>query len=173
MLIFWKIVPAQWFWAVSAYSRAQLPDSNFSSQNWSYVDFQKKWFPRNDFGLFHHTPELSFQIPISAPRSAHTLIFRKNGSRAMILSRFSILQSSASRFQFQLPELPIRWFSKKNVPARWFWAVSACFFRAMILGRFSLLQSSASRSQFWLPKVLSIFTWDSSQSCPYLDFEEK
>ena len=85
----------------------------FSLLQSPYVDFQKNLFPRNDFEPFQHTPELSFQIPISTLRTAHMLIFRKNGSRAMILNRFSILQSSACRFQFQLTELPIRDFKKK------------------------------------------------------------
>ena len=49
--------------------------------------------PRNDFGVFQFTPELSFQIPILAPRYAQTLISKENGSRAMILGRFSLLQS--------------------------------------------------------------------------------
>ena len=86
----------------------------FSLLQSPYVDFQKKLFPRNDFEPFQHTPELSFQIPISAPRTAHTLIFRKNGSRAMILSRFSILQSSDSNFSSQ--NCPYVDFQKKLFP---------------------------------------------------------
>ena len=139
-------------------------------------------FPRNNFEPFQHTPELSFQIPISVPRTAHMLIFRKNGSRAMSLSRFSILQSSACRFQFQLPELPILDFQKKRFPRNDFepfqhtpelsfqipisasrTAHTLIFrkngSRAMILSRFSILQSSDSNF--------------SSQNCPYVDFQKK
>ena len=120
----------------------------FSLLQSPYVDFQKPLFPRNDFEPFQHTPELSFQIPISAPRTDHTLIFKKNCSRAMLLSRFSMLlpRNDFGRFQFtpelslqvpilaskgveyfhlgQLPDVPRPWFRGKVGFAQWFWVVS-------------------------------------------------
>ena len=50
----------------------------------------------------------------TAPRSAQILIFKKNCSRAMILSRFSVLQRSASRFRFWLPELGFQKWSQQT-----------------------------------------------------------
>ena len=75
-LISRKIGSAQWFWAVSVYSRAQHPDPT--------CGFQRCWCYLNIFSLR------------TAPRNAHTLISRKNRFRAMILGCFSLLQSSAS-----------------------------------------------------------------------------
>ena len=160
-----KIVPAQWFWTVSVYSRAWFPDPNSSFQICPDLDFEGKWFLRNDFALFQFTPELSFQIPILAPRYAQTLISRENCFRAMIFGRFSLLQSSAARFQFWLPTLPRPWFSGKIVLAQWLCVVSVSSSaqlpqvliskiskknssRLVKLSRFSLLQSSATRSLF-------------------------
>ena len=81
-----------------------------------------------------------------APRTAYTLISKKNSFRARILGRFNLFQSSASRSQFWLLELAEPFhdlISKKNN------------LRAMKLRCFRLLQSSASRSQFWLLKLAS------------------
>ena len=50
----------------------------------------------------------------TAPRTAQTFISRKNGSRAMILGRFSLLQSSASRSQFWLSELAFQKWSQQT-----------------------------------------------------------
>ena len=114
-----KMVLAQWFWAVSVYSRAEPPNPNCSD-----LDFEGKWFPRNDFGPFHSTPELSFQIPVLAPRYAQTLFSKENSSCAMILGRFSLLQSLASRSQFWLSDMPRPWFRRTMASAQSFWAVS-------------------------------------------------
>ena len=81
-----------------------------------------------------------------APRTAYTLISRKNSFRARILGCFNLFQSSASRSQFWLLELAEPFhdvISKKNN------------LRAMKLRCFRLLQSSASRSQSWLLKLAS------------------
>ena len=83
----------------------------------------EKWLSRNDFEPFQFTPELSFRISILAPRYAQTFISKENGSRAMILGRFSLLQSVAPRSQFWLPDMPRPWFQRKMDPAQWFWAV--------------------------------------------------
>ena len=119
-----KMVLAQWFWAVSVYSRAEPPNPNSDFQICSDLDFEGKWFPRNDFGPFHSTPELSFQIPVLAPRYAQTLFSKENRFCAMILDRFSLLQSVASRSEFWLSTLPRHWFSGKIVLPQWLCVVS-------------------------------------------------
>ena len=128
-----KIVSPQWYWAVAAYSRARPPDSAFSLHNCPYLDFQKKWFRRNDSHLFQLTPKLRLQIPI--------------------LSCFNILRS-ASRSRFQPRELPLLWFPEKMVSAQWFWVVSAYSkARPPILSCFNILQSAACRSQCQPPEL--------------------
>ena len=73
----------------------------------------------------------------------------------MILSRFTFLQSSASRFRFQPLEPPIPRFPRKMVSASWFGPVLAYKLRLQIpiSSCFNILQSSASRSQFQPPEL--------------------
>ena len=100
-----KMVLAQWFWAVSVYSRAEPPNPNSDFQICSDLDF-------------------SFQIQVLAPRYAQTLFSKENCSCAMILGRFSLLQSVASRSEFWLSTLPRPWFSGKIVLPQWLCVVS-------------------------------------------------
>ena len=76
------------------------------------------------------------------------LISPKNSSRTMKLYSFSLLESSVSRCQILLPDLPElaqALIFKENCS------------RLMKLSRFSLLQSSASRFQLWLPELPELF----------------
>ena len=123
-----------------------------------------------------------FYTPL-APRTAQTLTSMENCSRAMILGRFSLLQSSASRFQFWLPDMPIPWFRRKMVPAQWF-RIFSVYSRAELPDPISGFQicTDLDFEGKWFSRnvfVLSVYSRglpdsnSGSQICPDLDFEGK
>ena len=123
-LISRKIASAQWFWVVSVYSRAHHPDPTCGFQRcWCYLNIFRlgqlpempiPWFPGKIVSAQwfwaasvhsraqHPNPDSGYQSFMHifarvAPRTAYTLISRKDSFRAMILGRFYLFQSSASR----------------------------------------------------------------------------
>ena len=96
--------------------------------------------------VYKQEDELYAYFRQSSSQNCLYLDFEENSFRARILGRFNLFQSSASRSQFWLLELPEPLhdlISKKN------------HLRAMKLRCFRSLQSSASRSPFWLLKLAS------------------